>query len=72
MEADLKSVKLLDQIIQFEKWLDKKQKEAAVLDNKCSQAIGESWTVNHLARLRELIIQEHAESDHNRPEQEKE
>ena len=67
--ADLKSLKLLEEIIKFEKWLDKKQKEAAVLNNEASKAVGESWTVHHLSRLRELIIEEHAESDNNRPAQ---
>ncbi|MAH45251.1 hypothetical protein CMI37_05445 [Candidatus Pacearchaeota archaeon] len=71
MGTDLKSIKLLDQILEFEKWIDKQQREAAVLNNKSSQAIGESWTVHHLASLRELIIQEHAESDYNRSEKEK-
>ena len=68
MESELKSLKLLDQIINFEKWLDEKQKIAAVENHKSSQAVGESWTVHHLKNLRELIILEHAQSDDNRPE----
>ena len=72
MKNRLRSLELLDQIIDFEKLLDKKHKEVAIANHKASQSIGESWTVHHLKNLRELIILEHVESGNNRSEQKKE
>ena len=71
-EYNLKSLELLDQILDFERWLDNKHKQAAIASNKASQSVGESWTLQHLKNLKELIIIEHAESDDNRPKEKKE
>ena len=65
----LRSLELLDQIIDFEKLLDNKRREEAIANHKASQSVGEGWTVHHLKNLRELIILEHAESDNDRSEQ---
>ena len=67
METDLKSLKLLDQIIDFEESLDRKHKQAAVANSEASKSIGESWTVHHLKNLKELMALEHAQSNDNRP-----
>jgi hypothetical protein len=67
----LRSLELLDQIIEFEKLIDQEQKKMAMQKHKSSQTVGESWAVHHLKILRELIILEHAESGDNRPEHEK-
>ena len=68
-EDNLRSLKLLDQIIDFEEWLDNKHKRAAIANHNASQSIGESWTLEHLKNLKELMILEHAEGNDNRSEE---
>jgi hypothetical protein len=72
MKDNLKSLKLLDQIIDFEEWLDRKHKQAAIEKHNASQSVGESWTLQHLKNLKELIITEHAKGNDNRPRKKEE
>ena len=65
-----KSLDLLGQIIKFAKEDDLEFKKKNI-GNKASLSIGESWLVNHLETLRELIILENAKSRDSRSNEEK-
>tara|TARA_R100000808_G_C2146685_1_gene154621 strand:- start:1754 stop:1963 length:210 start_codon:yes stop_codon:yes gene_type:complete len=67
-----KSLDLLDQIILEAKRIDLNNKREAIARHKASQSIGESWLVNHLTSLKELIILENADGRDNRLKKKKE
>ena len=49
--------KLLDQIIEYAAIMDEREKERA-RNGQSEQAIGESWMVHHLKKLKELSEKE--------------
>ena len=68
-----KSLKMLDQIIDFAEQVDLDHKKESILKNKSSQSVGESWLLFNLKSLRELIVLESDDTSGNhRPIQKKE
>ncbi|MAF24308.1 hypothetical protein CL634_01790 [bacterium] len=52
----MKSIQLLDQMIERAKLDDETQRLEATKRNKSLQGVGESWMVFHLKALRELLL----------------
>ena len=50
-----RSEKLLGQIIEFAKAVDKKDGDKAVKNHQAEKSVGESWLVFHLSLLDELL-----------------
>ena len=56
----MKSLSLLNQIIEHAKSEDLKNKHKNIREGQGEQAIGESWMIFHLKKLKELIEDEEA------------
>ena len=56
----MKAVDLLDQIINHEEHEERHRKAMSMLKGKGEEAVGESWTIFHLKRLKELLSDEEA------------
>ena len=54
----MKSIELLDQIIEQAEVDDQNQRAEAIRNNKGSQAVGENWMVFHLKTLKKLLLEE--------------
>ena len=67
-----RSLDLLNQIIEHAKQKDLEYKNKMLRKHRASQSVGESWMVQHLRSLKELITLENVDSRHNRSIQEEE
>ncbi|MBC8395231.1 MAG: hypothetical protein H8E05_00910 [Bacteroidetes bacterium] len=54
----MKAVDLLDQIIEHEEFENRRKKVEKIEQGKGEEAMGESWTLFYLKRLKELLNEE--------------
>ena len=54
----MKAVDLLSQIIEHEEFENRREKVEKIEQGKGEEAMGESWTLFHLKRLKELLNEE--------------
>jgi len=54
----MKAVDLLDQIIEHEEFENRREKVEKIKQGKGEEAVGESWTLFYLKRLKELLNEE--------------
>ena len=56
----MRALKLLNQIIKHEEEEELRRKVEKIAQGKGEEAVGESWTIFHLKKLKELLSNEEA------------